>query len=115
MIDRIGQAKQWIVENIGSENLIILMSGAIGAVVALFHRKGVTLKDAIIRVFVGAVTAVFSAILADHLFDLSMPMGGFVGFVAGMVGMEITGAIINIASKFQEEGWDVLKKWISKK
>lgn len=115
-INRFDKAREWLVETIGLDNIIIIMSGAIGGVIALLHRKGIKGKEAVARVFVGAVTAVFSTILANHVIDnLSVGMNAFVGFVTGLIGLELTGGIIKIAEKARDEGWEVLKNWLSKK
>lgn len=94
----------------------LLASGLAGSVVALIQKGtgAISFWDAFVRLTTGGSTAVFGVAAIKTFIPLTVEAASAFGFVLGMVAMQVTGGIINMANKFQANPEETIKRWKNK-
>lgn len=83
--------------------LTALLAGFAGGVVSLSFVKELTVKQAVLAVFTGAVTAAYGTPLAVHYFNIPQPYENGSAFVIGLTAMNIIPGLLKLTEIFKRD------------
>lgn len=80
-------------DNHGFWNLMVAC--VMGALVSALRRRGISKVQMAIEVISGSAVAYYGSLFAVHQFNTAPETTGAVGFFIGLVGMELTGVLVD--------------------